>query len=346
MNNMDYYIASDNALIADTLNRLGLISTSFLVTGATGLVGSSFCKSILDANTSRGFKNKVIAVARNIGKAETVFADYLASPFLKLVHCDDICRFDLDMIPDYVLHAAGNTDSAYMVSHPVETFRGIIGGTESVLDYFLKKDVKKIIFLSSMEVYGYYPEKTIVKEDSKLGDIDLYDIRSCYPVAKRAAENLLHSYNKEYGMPTVSLRLAQTFGLKTLPGDKRFLSMLVDKAKNWEDIVLATKGDKINNFCYLADAITAILFSMVNGEAGGVYNVSDMSSVYTIKEIADIVAHDIMKDKIKTIIEAFADSSKKYAKMTYFVMDSSKLLSLGWKPTVSLRETLIRNTCS
>ena len=346
MSRMDCYIASDNALVADTLNELGLVSTSFLVTGATGLVGSCFCKSILEANTSRGFKNKVIAVARNIGKVEIVFSDYLDDPFLKLVHCDDMCRFDLDMIPEYVLHAAGNTDSAYMVSHPVETFRGIIGGTESILDYFLEKDLKKIVFLSSMEVYGYYPERTVVKEDSQLGDVDLYDARSCYPVAKRATENLLLSYNKEYGMPAVSLRLAQTFGLKTLPGDKRFLSMLVDKARNREDIVLATKGDKINNFCYLADAVTAILFSMVKGDSGSVYNVSDMSSVYTIKEIADIVAHDIMKDQIKTIIEASLDNSKKYAKTTYFVMDSSKLLSLGWKPTVSLRETLIRNICS
>lgn len=333
----------DDLYIADVLGKLGLKDVSFLVSGATGMIGSAFCRAVLQANDSLGYTNRIVALVRNKNKAEELFKCWFGSKNFELVQCDDVCAFNGTYDVDYVLHAAGNTDSSYMVSNPVETFNGIIGGTSSLLRYAARIGVRKFILLSSMEVYGVFNEKTIVNEHSELGGLDLYDVRSCYPVAKRAAENLTFSYFKEYSVPTICLRLAQTFGVGFAPSDKRVVPMFIRCAEAGEDIVLSSTGEKINNFCYLADAISAILFTMCHGESGGVYNVSDMESTCTIKEMAEYVASDIMNGKISVHVGSSEEGAKKFARETKFEMDSSLLVSLGWKATVSVREALARN---
>lgn len=333
----------DDLYIADVLGKLGLKDVSFLVSGVTGMIGSAFCRAVLQANDSHGYTNRIVALARNTEKAGEIFKHWTGSKNLELVRCDDVCAFSGTYDVDYVLHAAGNTDSSYMVSNPVETFHGIIGGASSLLKYASSVGVRKFILLSSMEVYGVFKEMTIVNEHTNLGDLDLYDVRSCYPVAKRAAENLAFSYFKEYSVPTVCLRLAQTFGVGFAPSDKRVVPMFIRCAEAGEDIVLSSTGGKVNNFCYLADAVSAILFTMCRGEPGGVYNVSDMGSTCTIKEMAEYVASDIMNGKISVHVGNSKEGARKFARETKFEMDSSLLGSLGWKATVSVREALARN---
>ncbi|NTV79464.1 MAG: NAD-dependent epimerase/dehydratase family protein, partial [Clostridiales bacterium] len=76
-------------------------------------------------------------------------------------------------------------------------------GSYHILEYALSQknigEVKKILFLSSGEIYGHASiERESGWKESDFGMVDSLEIRSCYPESKRAAETLFRSYEKEY----------------------------------------------------------------------------------------------------------------------------------------------------
>ena len=95
--------------------------TRFLVTGATGLVGSLFVKTLLQGNRELGLDCTVVAVVRNPDKAKDTFADYLDDEKLSFVVCDlatDSIKTEETI--DYIVHAAAVTTSKDMVTYPVD----------------------------------------------------------------------------------------------------------------------------------------------------------------------------------------------------------------------------------
>ena len=91
------------------------------------------------------------------------------------------------------------------VKEPVETISSIFDGTRNVLDFAKEMKVKSMVYLSTMEVYGI-PSVDKVSEND-YGYLDLSSVRTCYPEAKRLAENLCVSYLSEYGVPVKIARL-------------------------------------------------------------------------------------------------------------------------------------------
>ena len=115
-----------------------LSNSSFLITGATGLIGSTLIHCLIALN--KGVK--ILAPVRNLKKAETLFSkDEFA--FIELIECD-IVSYDYEQIEyvDYIVHCAAPTASKFFVEYPVETFDIIYSGTKVLLDYAHKYSVK------------------------------------------------------------------------------------------------------------------------------------------------------------------------------------------------------------
>ena len=339
------YALEDYEYIASTLIELNITNSSFLITGATGMIGSTIIKSLHYANKTYSLKNKIIAICRNKEKAFAKFDWIENASDLKIIIQNDISdTIDLGVNHiDFVIHTAGNTNSAYMITNPVETSLGIIEGTKNILNLCQSLNPKRCIFLSSMEVYGSISGDIILKEFSELGFLDLSNIRNCYPLAKRMSENLCHSYHSQYEIPIIILRLSQTFGFPVAKNENRLFGMMINNAKRGKDIILNTDGSKLNNFCYLADVITAILYTLIKGKNDNCYNVSNMNSTMTIAETAHMICHEIMNDKIKLIFDISSDKNKKYAPISRFILDTSRLTDLGWEAKTSIKEAYKRN---
>lgn len=333
-------VEQDYERVASLLKDFNIRGKRIMITGATGMIGSFIVSSLLYANDVYELGNTVIALCRNAAKLKLLITS--GSSNLEIHTVSDIADFNEDFPVDYVIHTACNTTSSYMMSNPVETVDGIYRGTRAVLEYARKVKPTKVIFLSSMEVYGEISEKTVVDEESPLGNLTVSSVRSGYPMAKRLSENLAVSYSAEYGVPVCILRLAQTFGVVTKP-DTRYFYQLIESAVKGNDIILRTKGDKINNFCYLSDAVRAMVYVMKHGLDGEIYNVSDGSSTMTIREMAELTADRIAEGKIKVIVEIDEVLACKYAKTSKYIMDSTKLNKLGWKAEVHFEDALRRN---
>ena len=316
-------------------------NSSFLITGATGLIGSLLVRTLLYCNRVHDLKLKIYAVVRNVEKARGIFGADTAEPeYVVADLAGDEIEGSFDC--DYVIHAAAVTTSKLMVSDPVGTIRTAIDGTEKLLKLAVEKKAKSFVYISSMEVYGQ-PKTEGKTAEKDLGYIDIGTVRSCYPEGKRMCECLCNAYASQYGLNVKSARLAQTFGAGILPTENRVFAQFAKSAMNGEDIVLHTTGESEGNYVYTADAVRAILLLLVKGASGEAYNIANEESHTTIRNMAELVAEKIAGNVIRVVLDIPEDgSSLGYAPPVKMWLDASKMRALGWEPEVSLIDSYRR----
>lgn len=313
---------------------------TFLITGATGLIGSLCAKALLYISEQKNLGISVICIVRNTEKAEAIFDGFQKPLFV----CMDLMKDEFPVIDahiDYIIHAASITNSKLMVEQPVDTILTSLHGTEKMLNLAVNHDIRSMVYISSMEVYGTMPPN-IKAEETSLGFVPLNSVRSSYPESKRMCECLCLSYSSQYKLPVCCARLAQTFGAGILKTENRVFAQFAKSALKKENIILHTSGESEGNYVYSSDAVTAILFLLQKGKSGEFYNVNNEKSHLQIKDMAHMVA-DELSGEIKVIFDIPEDSAKfGYAPQVKLHLSSEKINSLGWKATIDLKESYTR----
>lgn len=317
--------------------RKSLQGQSFIVTGATGLIGSCLVRRLQELNRAEGLGIHVICVVRNVAKAEAMFGK----------ENDEISYYEYDFASDkpfcppqhadYLVHLAAPTASKYFVEQPVETFCTTLFGTQQVLRYAEQqgKQLKGMLYVSTLEMYGTVLDDSKPLTEDCQGYLDPMQARSSYPMAKRAAECLCHAYSAEHGVRVMTARLAQTFGEGITENDNRVFAQFARSARADEDIVLHTEGKLCRCYCYTADAVEAMLYILLRGESGMAYNVANEDTYISIRDMAEMVCREFGK-KMKVRIEL--KEGMGYSPTTYLRLDTSRLKALGWRPTHNLKE--------
>ena len=313
-----------------------LQGTKILITGATGLLGKSIINEILKYNDRFSQTPiEVIAVIRNKDKAFRCFGTN--NQHISYIE-GDIKTVDFSKTTaDYIIHAASQTASKSFINEPINTIEVAIEGTRHILDYAKTIKVKKFIYLSTMEVYGTPQSDKKIKETHGT-DLDTMSIRACYPESKRMCENLCVSYSAEFGIPFNILRLTQTFGPGVEYNDGRVFADFARCVIEKRDIILKTKGETKRSYLYTEDAVCAILTVMLNGESGQAYNVANEETYCSIYEMAQLVAKEVANESVRVKIKPEKTATFGYAPTLHMNLDTTKLKSLGWEPTIGLKE--------
>ncbi|MDE7414642.1 MAG: NAD(P)-dependent oxidoreductase [Muribaculaceae bacterium] len=310
-----------------------LQGSTIIVTGATGLIGSTFVKCIATVVEDVRF----ILPVRNKEKAESMFRDVAGE--IRIVE-SSLDKFFSSGISgcDYIIHCASPTDGRFMSDFPVETFMLSVESTKAMLDFCRDREVKGMVYLSSIEYYGQIFNDSPVTEDMT-GYVDIRSPRSSYPMGKQAAEFLCNSYVSEYGVRVMSARLTQTFGAGISPDDKRVFAQFARNAINGQDIQLHTEGKSAKPYCYITDCVAALVFILLKGSSGEAYNVATPGTYISIRGLAELFCEAVNPD-IK--VEVKVDPDATYAPHTTVNLSPRKLLDLGWKPRFNLREMAVR----
>lgn len=313
-----------------------------LVTGATGLIGVSLVRALLCINRIKGIKLRILALVRNKEKAKVIFGDLLYRNDLTIVLGDITQKIEIKDKIDYIFHCATITSSRVMVNKPVETLLTAVEGTNNVLELAARKNVKSFVYLSSMEVYGKFEQLNNNVSEQELGYVDPLKLRSNYPESKRLCENMCIAYLHEYGVPVKIARLAQTFGPGVLPEENRVFMQFAKSVINMQDIVLHTQGKSEGNYCYLRDAIQALIVILLKGKDGEAYNISNPKSHMTIGDMAKMVCQKVACGKINVKFDIPKENVYGYAEDTKLKLKIDKLEKLGWHPEVGLEESYRR----
>lgn len=340
---MDRYFEEDiNFLIKNCLCLKELKNKTILVTGATGLVGSTLIKTILEYASFTHSNIKVIAFGRNKEKMMKMFEKYVNDKNLSVLVGDVNSKIEIEENIDYIIHTAAVTKSKVLKDCPVETTLTAILGTKNVLDLASEKHIEGMVYLSSMEAYGIF-EKSLTVNEEMLGYIDLKNVRNGYAESKRMCEFLCNAYFTEYNVPVKSARLAQTFGAGVPVDDTRIFASIARDVINKENIVLHTKGLSEANYCYISDTINAILTILIKGANGETYNIANENCHTTIRDMANMVCENIADGNIKVVFDIPEDVSiNGYAPDTKMKLSSEKLRGLGWKPQYDLEDSYQR----
>ena len=120
---MNRILNEDIEEIVERSRGLGLQGKVFLITGATGLIGSLLTKTLIRMNEKYDTKNRLVIMTRNRERAEEEFGNAV-----KVVLQDEEVKEDLD----YIIHLAAPTQSKFFVEKPVETLDAVVGGTKKM----------------------------------------------------------------------------------------------------------------------------------------------------------------------------------------------------------------------
>jgi UDP-glucuronate decarboxylase len=344
---MNNYMWIENDIFKEDLNQLmtcdyipwnKLRNKTVLVTGATGLIGYNLISGLVYANINKKLNIHILALVRDIDKAKEKFTEEIwDSDTISFVSGTVESLPNIQEKVDYIIHGACPTASAYFIERPVETIKTSVLGTNNMLELAKSNNVEGFVYLSSMEVYGAPKTEDLLSEED-LGYLNPLNVRNCYPESKRMSESLIASYASEYGIRSMSIRLAQTFGPGVEYGDKRVFAEFARCAMEKKDIVLLTDGKSKRCYLYTMDAVSAILTVLLKGEAGQAYNAANPETYCSVKEMAEMVAKEIGNGEIKVIISKNEEDGKKFPPFHFYKLNIVKCKQIGWMPCRRLQD--------
>jgi nucleoside-diphosphate-sugar epimerase len=334
------YIEDIDTVVSGSFEWDKLKDKSILITGATGLIGTFLVDLLMYRNNKYNDGITIYAIGRNREKAVSRFKEYFDSRFFVFIQHDIQKPLEINISVDYIIHGASNAHPIVFATEPINTLLTCVFGTKSILDFASIHNVKRTLFLSTGEVYGVNRGDVEFFKEDYCGYIDYNTARSCYPEGKRAAEALCQAYIKEKNIDIVIARCCHFYGSTMTDEDSRVIAQFFRNAVNDEDIVLKSKGDQLYSYCYVADICSALLVLLLNGKNGEAYNISDNNCKLSLLEIANILSEYTGKGIFFNVPSAVESAG--YSKATKALLDSSKLMELGWKPMYSIKNGIIR----
>jgi UDP-glucose 4-epimerase len=294
-----------------------------LVTGGAGFIGSN----LADALLARGVE---VVVYDNLstGRREWVAGD------AELVEADVLDRAALGAAMagcDTVFHLQANADVRHGLERPRVDLEQNTIATSNVLEAMRASGVTRIAFASTGSVYGE-PEVFPTPEDAP------FPVQtSLYAASKLAGEGLIGAYAHGFGITGVVFRFVSILGERYTHGHVYdfFGALRSDSTR----LRVLGDGRQRKSYLYVADCVNGILTALDAAEPGfAVYNLGTDESITVDESIATICAHL----GVDPVLEHTGGTRGWAGDSPLIHLDTAKIRSLGWAPTVSIREAVVK----
>ena len=272
---------------------------------------------------------------------EARFPDYLDDPHFHLLVQDIRSPLPESLSFTYMINGASNAHPAAYARDPVGTIFINIEGLHSLLSHAANHGTRRVLEVTSIEVYGQNRGDAEAFTEDYCGDLDCNTVRAGYPESKRVCEALCQAYRAQKGISVVIARLARTFGPTMLMSDTKAISQFIKKGMAGENIVLKSAGTQLYTYTYVADAVSGIISCICDGKDGEAYNICSVRNEITLAglahKIADICGVDVVFD--------IPDATEKagYSTATKALMDDIKAHEqMGYNAYYNMTEGLTR----
>ena len=180
-----------------------LRNKSFLITGASGMLGSYIVNVLRVLNSDYDMNIKLLL---NVLDKKYLSDEVLNEKNVTIIE-QNVCEpFKIDGPVDYIVHAASPASPKIMKDYPFETNAANTIGTYNTLMLAKEKNASGYLFVSSREIYGEPMEGvSVFTEDGLLGQVNPLVPRNGYAEGKKAAENMCVGMHDEYGLSSSRL---------------------------------------------------------------------------------------------------------------------------------------------
>jgi UDP-glucose 4-epimerase len=304
-----------------------LKNARILVTGGAGFIGNNLVRSLLSLGVSQ------IVIMDNQSSGMSVFLPNDARITFVGMDIDKMDKLNFVINQhefDYVFHLAAHFANQNSVDHPFSDIQTNIVGTVSLLEILkFHKSLKKFVYASSSCVYGTASDMT--------EDTYIYPSETPYSINKYTAELYTQYYAHLFHVPTVSIRIFNTYGPYELAGKYRnVIPNFIEKAMNGEDLVITGTGKETRDFTYVEDLVELMLLAATGpSHDGEIFNGGTGTKTEILK-----MAEIIMKNTQSTSNLIFKPA-RNWDKVKDRMSNTSKSAKgLGYKPKVSIEEGL------
>ncbi|EKQ54506.1 MAG: nucleoside-diphosphate-sugar epimerase [Methanobacterium sp. Maddingley MBC34] len=299
-----------------------------LVTGGAGFIGSHISDKLL----TKG--HEVVCIDNlstgNIKNME----DSLKNDDFSFIDCDirdsnklkDIFKTEEF---DQVYHLAAVVGVKRVFEYPEEVLDVNIDGTVNIFKHALDYGCKKVINISSSEVYGE-PIEVPEREDSPK------NVDTPYALSKLVCEHYGKIYNDIHGLKTTSLRLFNAYGPRQDSTPYGFVvGIFIDNVLNNQQPVIFGDGFQTRDFTYIKDIVNLIIRSGEISKADGENLNIAAGKPVTILDLAEMVIEITGKD-----LEPVFEEEREF-EIRHRFSDISKMRTLlGYKPKYDIMEGL------
>lgn len=297
-----------------------------LVCGGSGFIGSSFIKNCISNNSELYITN---LDSLTIGSNQENLHHLQSNSHYKFIQ-DDIRNetLVLNLVKDHdvVVNFAAESHVDRSIANPKPFIETNVMGTFSLLEA-IRKHEKLFVHISTDEVYGDAENQPSFIENSQINPSNPYS------ATKTAADHLVMSYYRTYGIKCITTRCSNNFGPNQFP-EKLIPKTIIRTIKNLK-VPIYGDGKQIRSWIYVHDHVDAIQSLIQKGKSGNVYNITSYDEI-TNKSIVEKILN--LMEKPLDMIEFVSDRpghDKRYS------IDSSKLENeIGWKPTFSFDDAL------
>ncbi len=316
---------------------------NILVTGGAGFIGSNFVRYMLGRPREYNIINvDALTYAGNLENLKDV-AD---NPGYLFIKADIRDRARLDEIfasrgIDTVVNFAAESHVDRSIVEPEVFLTTNIIGAQALLDtarqhWKVKPDDKycrefkpgvKFLQVSTDEVYGALGLRGMFVETTPLMP------NSPYAASKAAADMVVRSYHKTYGLPVNITRCSNNYGPRQFP--EKLIPLMINNCLNNRELPVYGDGRQVRDWLHVADHCAAVEAVLERGLSGEVYNIGGNNEKANI-EIVKLIVKTLGKpEELITYVRDRPGHDRRYA------VDNTKITTqLGWKPSRTFEQGL------
>ena len=314
-------------MISDTLAH-PFRGTRCLVTGGAGFIGCNLTRLLLNAGAH-------VTVLDNFAVGKR---DHLPVPSDALTIIEgDLCSLetlpDLVNTADYVFHLAAQVGNIKSLEQTEQDAKTNVLGSVRLFRACRNTSVKKVVYSSSSAIFGEAQRIPIDEEHPGAP-------ASFYALSKLTGENYALLAASLWGVPIISLRYFNVFGLPMEYNEYTgVISIFFNRLGAGEPLIIYGDGHQFRDFVYVADVVQANMRAAVTGRPGTVYNIGS-GQASTIRQLAETMIEitgrksKIMFENVRAgeVRESLADIRRAKAELSYApVYDLRRGLAEMWE---------------
>ena len=321
------------------------------ILGAGGFIGTHLTEKLLNAGCEvSAFDINTSRLERFIGNSR--FTCYTGDIFTETEYIREQVR-----ISDVVLPFAGVAMPLYYLTNPLWTFELDFEQNLKIVRMCVEYG-KRVIFPSTSEVYGMSDGSLLDEETSPLVLGPVNKMRWIYSCSKQMIDRVITAYGQEKGLKYTLFRPFNWIGpgLDTMNDARehraRSVTQIIYDILNRGEVKLVGGGEQRRSFTWIGDGTDALMLIIRNekNEADNrIFNIGNPNNNYSIRELTEIIIDEMkafpsFKEKAENaklvIVTPESYYSNGYDDTKNRVPSINNIMSLGWKPSVSLREAV------
>jgi dTDP-glucose 4,6-dehydratase len=292
-----------------------------LLTGSCGFIFSSFLRYVIDH-----MDYDIVSIDKLVDHTNVLNVLQGYEPYIgDITDPHFVNRVFEQEKPDIIIHAAAESHVDASIESALVFIHANVVGTQVMIDNSIKYGVERFVYISTDEVMGHHTS-TLTSgwiENAPTNP------RNPYSSSKMAGELLVKAAHETHGLAYNITRSCNNYGERQPP--RNLVPRIITSLMSGQNIPIHGNGLNMREWIYVEDKCTAILKIIEEAPLNEIYNIGtglELQNIHMVNNIAEFMN---ITPKIEYVKDRAGHDYR-------YLVDSTKIRSLGWKPKYSFED--------